>query len=64
MKTQSPARSTLSHDYFFALRTPLLPWDEFLAWSDGLTSPSAGNDPAARQAALTADRERLSARLR
>ena len=49
---------------FFALRTPLLPFDELLAWSDGLEAPSAGNDPARREAACAADRARLVSRLR
>ena len=37
---------------FFALRTPLLPFDELLAWSDGLEAASAGDDPARLEAAL------------
>jgi thiopeptide-type bacteriocin biosynthesis protein len=56
-----------SNDYapsgFFALRTPLLPFDELLAWSDGLEAASAG-DPARLEAACTADRARLRQRLR
>ena len=38
---------------FFALRTPLLPFDELLAWSDGLAAASAGADPARLEAACT-----------
>src|SRR5262249_9151032 len=49
---------------FFAWRTPLLPFDELLAWSDGLEAPSAGEDPARREAACAADRARLGFRLR
>jgi len=49
---------------FFALRTPLLPFDELLAWSDGLEAVSAGNDPARLEAACAADRTRLRQRLR
>src|SRR6516165_10241784 len=49
---------------FFALRTPLLPFDELLAWSDRLESPSAGDDPARLEAACAADRARLLSRLR
>src|SRR5712692_9406047 len=49
---------------FFALRTPLLPFDELLAWGDGLESPSALGDPARLEAALAADRVRLRGRLR
>jgi len=49
---------------FFALRTPLLPFDELLAWSDGLEAPSAGDDPARLEAARAVDRARLLQRLR
>jgi thiopeptide-type bacteriocin biosynthesis protein len=48
---------------FFALRTPLLPFDELLDFSDGLESPAAGDDPAGREAACAADRARLLLRL-
>ena len=44
---------------FFALRTPLLPFDELLAWSDGLEAATTGADPAQWEA----DRARLRARL-
>jgi thiopeptide-type bacteriocin biosynthesis protein len=49
---------------FFALRTPLLPFDELLAWSDGLQAASVGDDPARLEAVLAADRARLRERLR
>src|SRR5262249_34500324 len=49
---------------FFALRTPLLPFDELLAWSDGLEAASQCGDPARLEAAVAADRERLRERLR
>jgi hypothetical protein len=49
---------------FFAWRTPLLPFDEILAWSDGLEAPTAGEDPERREAACAADRARLVSRLR
>src|SRR5438093_10938779 len=49
---------------FFALRTPLLPFDEMLAWGDGLQAASAGDDPARLEAALAADRLCLRQRLR
>src|SRR6266568_12360 len=49
---------------FFALRTPLLPFDELLAWSDGLEAPSQADDPARLEAAVAADRTRLRERLR
>jgi thiopeptide-type bacteriocin biosynthesis protein len=48
---------------FFALRTPLLPFDELLAWSDSLETPSAGNDPVRLESAYAADRARLQVRL-
>jgi thiopeptide-type bacteriocin biosynthesis protein len=54
------------HDFapsgFFALRTPLLPFDELLTWGDGLEAPSA--DPARLETALAADRARLRRGLR
>ena len=49
---------------FFALRTPLLPFDELAKWSDGLEAPSAIGDAARLETAIAADRERLRARLR
>jgi thiopeptide-type bacteriocin biosynthesis protein len=49
---------------FFALRTPLLPFDELLAWGDGLHAASAGDDPARREVAVAEDRVNLRQRLR
>ena len=48
---------------FFVMRTPLLPWDELAAWSDGLAAPAALGDDRLVQA-LAEDRSRLRARLR
>ncbi len=48
---------------FFALRTPLLPFDELLAWSDGLEAPAALHDAERLDPALAADRSRLRSRL-
>src|SRR5437867_1008981 len=48
---------------FFVFRTPLLPFDEFLAWSDGLEAPVTLDDPGRLEQALAADRARLHARL-
>jgi thiopeptide-type bacteriocin biosynthesis protein len=48
---------------FFAIRTPLLPFDELLSWSSDLKAVSAGNNPARLQAALTQDRTLLRQRL-
>src|SRR5438552_9156541 len=48
---------------FFALRTPLLPFDDFLAWSEGLEARTALQDPARIEQALASDRARLRERL-
>ena len=52
---------------FFALRTPLLPFDDFLAWSDGLGAEAAlddsSPDPDLLERALAADRRLLRGRL-
>ncbi|HKI06526.1 MAG TPA: lantibiotic dehydratase [Thermoanaerobaculia bacterium] len=48
---------------FFAFRTPLLPFEELEAWSEGLEAPAALADPERLEQALAADRERLRARL-
>src|SRR5262245_33105060 len=49
---------------FFALRTPLLPFDELRAWGDGLEAASAGGDPARLETAYATDRACLRRRLR
>src|SRR5262245_21515111 len=49
---------------FFALRTPLLPFDELLTWGEGLEAVVAVDDPARLAEAVAADRARLRARLR
>lgn len=49
---------------FFALRTPLLPFDEFLRWADGLSSTAVVDDAPALEAALAADRDLQRRRLR
>src|SRR5438105_10189417 len=48
---------------FFAIRTPLLPVDAFLAWGEGLAASSAADDSEALSQALASDRVRLRARL-
>ncbi len=53
---------TLEHGGFFALRTPLLPFDELEAWGAGLTAAAASESEL--PAALAADRRRLRRRLR
>ena len=61
---QPTSQNDLAPSGFFAVRTPLLPFDELLAWSDGLEAASAGPDPAQLEAAYAADRARLRQRLR
>ena len=48
---------------FFALRSPLLSFDELLAWSDGLEAPASLLDAAGLDRALSADHARLRTRL-
>ena len=48
---------------FFVLRTPLLAFDEFLSWNDGLKAAASLADPARLEETLAADRSRLHARL-
>jgi thiopeptide-type bacteriocin biosynthesis protein len=48
---------------FFVMRTPLLPFDELLAWSDGLQA-TASDEPERLYEAFAADRRRLRERLR
>jgi lantibiotic biosynthesis protein len=48
---------------FFAFRTPLLPFDDFIAWSDGLEAEAALDDPERLERALAADRLLLRGRL-
>ena len=48
---------------FFVLRTPLLPFDEFLSWGAGLEAPRAVGERGALAGALAADRARLRGRL-
>ncbi len=49
---------------FFAFRTPLLAFDEFLAWCEGLEAGATIGDSALLEPALAADRKRLRERLR
>jgi thiopeptide-type bacteriocin biosynthesis protein len=48
---------------FFVLRTPLLPFDEMTAWSEGLEAAGSLGDPSGLQEALDRDRARLRDRL-
>jgi len=56
-------RTTIEPSGFFVFRTPLLPFDELLAWSEELEAPGASDDPARLEQALEADRVSLRARL-
>src|SRR5919204_6818014 len=48
---------------FFVLRTPLLPFEEMAAWSEGLEAVGSLGDSQGLEAALERDRARLRARL-
>ncbi len=48
---------------FFVLRTPLLPFEEMAAWSEGLEAVGSLSDPRRLEAALERDRARLRDRL-
>lgn len=48
---------------FFVLRTPLLPFEVFRSWSDGLEAAEAGEDQAHFSEALDRDRAQLRIRL-
>jgi thiopeptide-type bacteriocin biosynthesis protein len=62
--SSAPAARPFSPSGFFAFRTPLLPFEELEAFSEGLAAPAAPpDDPERLEQALGADRERLRARL-
>jgi thiopeptide-type bacteriocin biosynthesis protein len=48
---------------FFVLRTPLLPFEEMVAWGEGLEAVGSLGDPRGLEEALERDRARLRARL-
>ena len=48
---------------FFVFRTPLLPFSEFLGWSEGLEAPATFDNPAQLEPALARDHARLRERL-
>ncbi|HEX6900129.1 MAG TPA: lantibiotic dehydratase [Thermoanaerobaculia bacterium] len=62
MAKKSPERPYAPAD-FFAFRTPLLPYEELEAWSEGLEAAAAAGDPERLEEAVAADRQRLRARL-
>jgi thiopeptide-type bacteriocin biosynthesis protein len=61
-ETSMPTKREVTPAGFFALRTPLLPFDTLLAWGEGLAAPLS--EPADLESALTSDRARLRADLR
>ena len=48
---------------FFVLRTPLLPFEELVAWSEGLEAVGSLSDPQGLEEAFARDRARLRERL-
>lgn len=62
--SKPPEQATFVPSGFFVLRTPLLPFDLFQAWSAALTAPAHSAAPAQLAAALTADQAWLRERLR
>ena len=63
MADKLPPKEGLAPSGFFVLRTPLLPFDELLQWSDGLSAPGISADPDRLKDALNEDRARLRAGL-
>src|SRR5437868_5765434 len=64
MMSEPALQNNFAPSGFFAFRTPLLPFDELLAWSDGLQAASVLDVPGRLEDALAADRARLHQRLR
>jgi lantibiotic biosynthesis protein len=58
-----PGDSRFVASDFFVLRTPLLPFDELLRWSEGLEATSALHNPVRLEGALASDRSILRKRL-
>ncbi len=62
-----PERDNASQQFappgFFVLRTPLLPFEELAAWSEGLEAAGSLGDPRGLEAAFERDRALLRARL-
>ncbi|MDP8931684.1 MAG: lantibiotic dehydratase [Actinomycetota bacterium] len=58
---KEPSRFTPSG--FFVLRTPVLPFGELAAWSEGLEAVAALDDPEGLKEALARDRKQLRDRL-
>jgi len=53
--------ATFAPSGFFALRSPLLPFDELEAWAEGVEAAGALDDPQALEQAVARDRARLRA---
>ena len=64
MTERDKASQQFAPSGFFTLRTPLLPFEEMVAWSEGLEAVGSLGDPQGLEAALERDRARLRARLR
>src|SRR5437899_1734870 len=67
--TEARVSKTFIPSGFFALRTPLLPFEEILTWGEGLQAPTvigdgASGSPEKLEQAFAADRARLRGRLR
>jgi thiopeptide-type bacteriocin biosynthesis protein len=63
MTDRDRASTQFAPSGFFVLRTPLLPFDEMMAWSEGLEAVGSLGDPQGLQEALERDRARLRDRL-
>jgi lantibiotic biosynthesis protein len=63
MSEHDRAAGQLIPSGFFALRTPLLPFEEMEGWSEGLEAICSIGDPQGLEAALERDKARLRARL-
>lgn len=61
---ESGARVKLEPANFFALRTPLLPFDEILEWTQGCQAAALNSDAAHLDELLAADRNMLRSELR
>jgi thiopeptide-type bacteriocin biosynthesis protein len=61
---EAPSRTKLAPAGFFALRTPLLPFDEIAAWTSGCRAADLPTDSERLDDLLAADRELLRRKLR
>jgi lantibiotic biosynthesis protein len=63
MTERDKASQQFTPSGFFVLRTPLLPFEEMVAWSEGLEAVGSLSDPRGLEEALERDRARLRDRL-